>query len=224
MAPHRAKIVLADQQVLFRQSLAQVLTSGGHTVVCQVGDSDALDRCMIENEPEIVILDRYLPGVDGLAYTRMLNALQPQTQILILVAYEHEARALQSTAFLAGASGCMSKDLIAPAYLGAVQQLTENHLLFPPEVMRRAARQQQISAHETRLEELTKRELEILEMASEGMRNRAIASQLNISYHTTMKHMSNIISKLHVNNRTEASMLFLRSRNQLLPPGTKMKE
>jgi DNA-binding NarL/FixJ family response regulator len=224
MAPRRAKIVLADQQVLFRQSLAQVLASGGYTVVCQVGDSDALDRCMIENEPDIVILDRYLPGVDGLAYTRMLNALQPQTQILILVAYEHEARALQSTAFLAGASGCMSKDLIAPAYLGAVQQLTENHLLFPPEVMRRAARQQQVSAHETRLEDLTKRELEILEMVSEGMRNRAIASQLNISYHTTMKHMSNIISKLHVSNRTEASMLFLRSRNRLLPPGTEMKE
>jgi DNA-binding NarL/FixJ family response regulator len=224
MAPRRAKIVLADQQVLFRQSLAQVLTSGGHTIVCQVADSDALDRCMIENEPDIVILDRYLPGVDGLAYTRMLNALQPQTQILILVAYEHEARTLQSTTFLAGASGCMSKEETAPKYLGAVQQLIENQLLFPPEVMRRAARQQQVSAHETRLEDLTKRELEILEMASEGMRNRAIAAQLNISYHTTMKHMSNIISKLHVSNRTEASMLFLRSRNRLLPPGTELKE
>src|SRR4051812_15500794 len=177
MAPHRARIVLADHQILFRQSLAHVLTSGGHTVVCQVGDSDALDRCMIENEPDIVILDRYLPGVDGLAYTRMLNALQPQTQILILVAYEHEARTLQSTTFLAGASGCMSKEEAGSKYLGAVQQLTENQLLFPPEVMRRAARQQQVSAHETRLEDLTKRELEILEMASEGMRNRAIAAQ-----------------------------------------------
>jgi DNA-binding NarL/FixJ family response regulator len=224
MAPHRARIVLADQQVLFRQSLAQVLTSGGYAVVCQVGDSDALDRCMIENEPDIVMLDRYLPGVDGLAYTRMLNALQPQTQILLLVAYEHEARALQSTAFLAGASGCMSKELIAPAYLAAVHQLIENHLLFPSEVMRRAARQQQVSGQETRLQDLTKRELEILELAAEGLRNRAIAAQLNISYHTTMKHMSNIISKLHVSNRTEAGMLFLRSRNRLLPPSTGLEE
>src|SRR4029078_6838594 len=128
MAPHRARIVLADQQILFRQSLAHVLTSGGHTVICQVGDSDALDRCMIENESDIVILDRYLPGVDGLAYTRMLNALQPQTQILILVAYEEDARTLQGTAFLAGASGCMSKDRSAPEYLNAVQQLIGNHL------------------------------------------------------------------------------------------------
>src|SRR3954469_14386655 len=158
MAPHRARIVLADQQVLFRQSLAQVLTSGGHTVVCQVGDSDALDRCMIENEPDMVILDRYLPGVDGLAYTRMLNALQPQTQILILVAYEHEARALQSTAFLAGASGCMSKELIAPVYLAAVQQLMDDHMLFHSEVIRRAARPQPTSGPTAQLEELTKRE------------------------------------------------------------------
>jgi DNA-binding NarL/FixJ family response regulator len=61
-------------------------------------------------------------------------------------------------------------------------------------------------------------------MAAEGMRNRAIASQLNISYHTTMKHMSNIISKLRVSNRTEAGILFLRSHNRLLPPSTELKE
>ena len=118
----------------------------------------------------------------------------------------------------------MSKELIAPAYLAAVQQLIENQLLFPSEVMRRAARQQQVSGQETRLQDLTKRELEILELAAEGLRNRAIAAQLNISYHTTMKHMSNIISKLHVSNRTEASMLLLRSHNRLLPPGTELKE
>ena len=65
MAPRRARIALADQQVLFRQGLAQALIGGGHTVVCQVGDSDALDRYMIGNEIDIVILDRYLPGVDA---------------------------------------------------------------------------------------------------------------------------------------------------------------
>jgi two-component system nitrate/nitrite response regulator NarL len=220
MAPRRARIVLADQQVLFRQSLAQALASGGYTVVCQVGDSDALDRCMIENEPDIVILDRYLPGVDGLTYARMLNALQPQTHILILVAYEHEARALQSTAFLAGAAGCMSKELIAPAYLTAIQQLMDNQLLFHPEVMRRAARPQQASGPAARLQDLTRRELEILQLVAEGMGNREIAAQLNISYHTAMKHVSNVISKLRVGNRMEAGVLFLRARNTLLPPDT----
>ena len=219
MAPRRARIALADQQVLFRQGLAQALISGGHTVVCQVGDSDALDRYMIGNEIDIVILDRYLPGVDGLTYARMLNALQSQMQILILVAYEHEARALQTTAFLAGASGCMSKELIAPVYLAAVQQLMDDHMLFHSEVIRRAARPQPTSGPTAQLEELTKRELEILQMVSEGMGNREIARQLNISYHTVMKHVSNIISKLRVTTRMEAGLVFLRARQSLPPPG-----
>jgi DNA-binding NarL/FixJ family response regulator len=219
MAPRRARIALADQQVLFRQGLAQALIGGGHTVVCQVGDSDALDRYMIGNEIDIVILDRYLPGVDGLTYARMLNALQSQMQILILVAYEHEARALQTTAFLAGASGCMSKELIAPVYLAAVQQLMDDHMLFHSEVIRRAARPQPTSGPTAQLEELTKRELEILQMVSEGMGNREIARQLNISYHTVMKHVSNIISKLRVTTRMEAGLVFLRARQSLPPPG-----
>jgi DNA-binding NarL/FixJ family response regulator len=224
MSPRRARIVLADQQALFRQSLAQALASAGHAILGQVGDSDALDRCMIEHEPDIVILDRYLPGVDGLTYARMLNALQPHTHILMLVAYEQDARALQSTAFLAGASGCMSKEMIAPVYLSAVQQLMEGHLLFHPEVMRRAARPQQTSGPGLRLQELTKRELEILQMVAEGMGNREIARQLNISYHTTMKHVSNIISKLRVSNRMEAGVLLLRSGNALAMPSMELDE
>jgi len=149
----------------------------------------------------------------------MLNALQSQMQILILVAYEHEARALQTTAFLAGASGCMSKELIAPVYLAAVQQLMDDHMLFHSEVIRRAARPQPTSGPTAQLEELTKRELEILQMVSEGMGNREIARQLNISYHTVMKHVSNIISKLRVTTRMEAGLVFLRARQSLPPPG-----
>jgi NarL family two-component system response regulator LiaR len=61
-------------------------------------------------------------------------------------------------------------------------------------------------------------------MVAEGMRNRAIASHLYISYHTTMTHMGNIMSKLRVSNRTEAGMVFLRSRNRVLSPSAEMQE
>ena len=210
MAPRRARIALADQQVLFRQGLAQALIGGGHTVVCQVGDSDALDRYMIGNEIDIVILDRYLPGVDGLTYARMLNALQSQMQILILVAYEHEARALQGTAFIAGASGCLSKELEPSIYLTALRQLGEGHLLFHADVMRRAARPAKVSVPAARIRNLTKRELEILVLVAEGLGNREIAKRLDISYHTAMKHVSNIISKLQVSNRMEAGLVYIR--------------
>lgn len=106
MASRRARLVLADQQHLFRQSLAHHLRSAGHVIVGEADTLESLDRCMIDTEPEIILLDRYLPGGDVFEYVHMLNTLQPQTSILLLVAYEHEALELQGQAFLVGASGC----------------------------------------------------------------------------------------------------------------------
>ncbi|HWQ11921.1 MAG TPA: response regulator transcription factor [Roseiflexaceae bacterium] len=219
MAPRRAQIVVADHQTLFRQSLAYHLKNAGHEVA-EAEDGDTLDRAMIEGEPDLLILERYLPGVDSLAYVRMLNALQPQVQILLLVAYEDEARALQSTAFLAGASGCLSKDLTPSAYLTAVRRLLEGGVLFSAEVMRRAARPAAPSGPVARLRELTPRELEILQLLAEGLGNRDIAERLDISTHTAMKHVSNIIGKLKVSNRMEAGLLLIRHGASALLPDT----
>jgi DNA-binding NarL/FixJ family response regulator len=212
MTSRRARIVLADQQVLFRQNLSAHLVKGGYTIVCEVGDGAALDQCMIEAEPDVLIVDRYLPGVDALQYCQILNALQPQIQILLLVGYEHEASALQATAFLAGAAGCMSKDLEPAAYLAATHQLTQGYLLFHPNIMRRAARPSKDSGPAVRLQSLTNRELEILALVAEGLGNREIAERLAISYNTAMKHMSNILGKLQVSNRMAAGLVYLRYR------------
>lgn len=175
---------------------------------------------MIDGEPDLLILDRYLPGVDSLAYMRMLNALQPQRQVLLLVAYDHEARALQSASFLAGAAGCLSKDHPPAAYLAAVRRLVEGGVLFTADVMRRAARPAALSGPAARLQDLTPRELEILRLVAEGHGNREIAERLAISYHTTMKHVSNVIGKLRVSNRMEAGLLYLRYGASTLLPDT----
>jgi len=193
-------------------------------VVCEAADGAALDQCIIEDEPDIVILDRYLPGIDALEYCQILNALQPQIKVLILVAYEHEARALQSTAFLAGASGCLSKELEPPIYLTALRQLGEGHLLFHADVMRRAARPAKVSVPAARIRNLTKRELEILVLVAEGLGNREIAKRLDISYHTAMKHVSNIISKLQVSNRMEAGLVYIRHGRSGPLPGLRSED
>jgi DNA-binding NarL/FixJ family response regulator len=218
MAPRRARIVLADHQMLFRQSLAYHLGSAGHDIAAEAEDGSALDRAMIAAEPDLLILDRYLPGIDSLAYLQMLNALQPQLQVLLLVAYDHEARSLQIASFLAGASGCLSKDLQPAAYVTAVRRLLEGGVLYSADVMRRAARPPALSGPAARLVELTGRELEILRLVAEGLGNREIAERLGISYNTTMKHVSNIIGKLKVSNRMEAGLLYLRhGTSDLLP-------
>ena len=214
MTSRRARIVLADQQVLFRQNLSAHLMKGGYTIVCEVSDGVALDQCMIGAELDVLIIDRYLPQIDTLQYCQILNALQPQIQILLLVGYEHEASTLQATAFLAGAAGCLSKDLEPAAYLAAMHQLTQGHLLFNPNIMRRAARPPKVSGSAARLQTLTGRELDVLALVAEGLGNREIAERLAISYNTAMKHMSNILSKLQVSNRMEAGLVFLRYRSR----------
>jgi two-component system, NarL family, nitrate/nitrite response regulator NarL len=223
MAPRRARIVLADQQVLFRQSLSAHLAKGGYAVV-EASNGAELDQCMIEGEPDILIIDRYLPGVEALEYCQMQNALQPQLQILLLVAYEHEASTLQAAAFIAGAAGCLSKDLEPQAYLAAMRRLAEGDVLFHANVMRRAARPQIVSGPAARLPELTSRELEILELVAEGLGNRDIAERLAISYHTVMKHVSNIISKLKVNNRMEAGLTYIRYGQKGARPGLRHED
>jgi DNA-binding NarL/FixJ family response regulator len=92
-------------------------------------------------------------------------------------------------------------------------------VLFHAEVMRRAARPPMLSGSAAQLQGLTGREREILELVAEGMSNREIARQLDISYHTAMKHVSNIIGKLKVSNRMEAGLVLLRHNESamLLP-------
>jgi DNA-binding NarL/FixJ family response regulator len=209
MAPRHARIVLADHQVLFRQGLAHHLAGAGHEVVGEAEDGESLDQVMIDSEPDLLLLDRYLPGLQSLSYIHMLNALQPQVRVVVLAGYEHEARTLQITAFLAGADGCLSKDLGPGAYLAAVRRLLEGGVLFAAEVMRRAARPPAPTGPAAHLQELTRREREILSLVAEGLENREIANRLGISSHTVMKHVSNIITKLRVGNRMEAGLLLI---------------
>jgi DNA-binding NarL/FixJ family response regulator len=210
MAPRRARIVLADHQPLFRQSLAALLRGAGHEIAAEAGNGDELDRALIDAQPDVLIVERHLPGLESLSYIENLHALQPQILVLLLVAYETEARSLQSSSFLAGASGCLSKDQPAAAFIQGVRRLMDGSVLYEPDVMRRAARPPTLGGPLARLRGLTGREQEILALVSEGLGNREIAERLGISQHTTMKHVSNIISKLQVNNRMEAGLLYLK--------------
>lgn len=219
MAPRRARIVLADHQSLFRQSLASALRGAGHEIAAEAGNNDELDRALIDAQPNVLIIERHLPGPEVLTSIDVLHRLQPEIAVLLLVAYEDEARSLQLPSFVAGASGCLSKDQPAAVFVQGVRRLMEGSLLYEPDVMRRAARPQAVGGPLARLGALTTRELEVLALVAEGLGNREVAERLAISHHTTMKHVSNIISKLQVNNRMEAGLLYLKHGLGGIMPG-----
>jgi DNA-binding NarL/FixJ family response regulator len=212
------RIILADQQLIFRQGLAAILAEGGWTVAAQIGDLDALEQALQHQPPDILIIDRAIPRSDIFLYCRSITTMYSNMQVLILTPYEHESREMQVQALRAGAAGCLSKDHAADRYLDAMFVLADQRVLFSHAVIRLALATAEDAAehtppqlHNKALRGLTKRELEILKLVSQGLGNPDIAQALRIADNTVMKHMTHLMSKLGARNRTEAGFIYLHA-------------
>jgi DNA-binding NarL/FixJ family response regulator len=152
----------------------------------------------------------------------------PNLRILVLTGYESEARELQLGTLLAGAAGCLSKEHAAHTYLAAIQVLIQGQVIYQYATITSALRVNEtidsspsipsistvsapLPALNHGLDDLTAREIEILQLVAKGKGNPEIALILNITENTVMKHVSHIISKLNVRNRMEAGLVYLRS-------------
>jgi DNA-binding NarL/FixJ family response regulator len=218
-------LILADQQLLFRQSLAKALTEAGWSQITQVSHHSALEQAFLESATNILVIDRWLPEIDITLYCRSRMNTHPNLRILVLTGYESEARELQLNTLLAGAAGCLSKEHAAHTYLAAIQVLIQGQVIYQYATITSALRPYEsfdsspsISATSTPLptlnhglDDLTAREIEILQLVAKGKGNPEIALTLNITENTVMKHVSHIISKLNVRNRMEAGLVYLRS-------------
>jgi DNA-binding NarL/FixJ family response regulator len=217
MPSEPVRILLADQQILFRHSLALALAESGWPQIDQVGTAEALDHALETQHYHVLIIDRTLPHGDAIGYCQ---ALAKPLQILILTGYEQEAYELQMEAWQAGAAGCLSKEHPVEVYLEAVRALSADRVLFQHSLLRAAMEHSRNEPHQpvtgaqpngmTLLAKLTPRELEILRLISKSCPNHQIARELSIAENTVMKHVSNIISKLKVRNRGDAGMLYIR--------------
>jgi DNA-binding NarL/FixJ family response regulator len=218
-------LILADQQLLFRQSLAQALTEAGWSQITQVGHRGALEQAFLEYPTDILVIDRWLPEIDITLYCRSLMSAHPNLRILVLTGYESEARDLQLNTLLAGAAGCLSKEHPAHTYLAAIQVLIQGQVIYQYATIHSALRMNEsidsspsistvstiLPAFNNDLADLTAREIEILQLVAKGKGNPEIALILSITENTVMKHVSHIISKLNVRNRMEAGLVYLRS-------------
>lgn len=212
------RIVVADHQPIFRQGLAGILTEGGWTVAAQVNDRESLDQALDAHHPNIVILDRMVPGIDIYPYCLAVTSHYTDLQLLILTAYEQDVADMQVPALRAGAAGCLSKDHSPNVYLDAIYMLADQRVYFPHHVINRAL---SITDHipvatpppleHPTLTSLTPREREILQMVAAGLVNPEIAGRLSIAENTVMKHVSHIMAKLKARNRMEAGLIYLRA-------------
>ena len=205
MAYRCRRVLLADDHPLMLTSL-RMLLEPEHEVVGTVTDGQALLDAAERLRPDLVITDVEMPGLDGIAATRSLQASLPDMRVLILSVHTEPSRV--RAAFEAGAWGYLTKSSAPEEIALAVREVLADRFYVSPAVARAAvgpARHPE-SAPQAEGVALTPREEEILRLVAEGLSNRQIASRLGMAVTTVRTHLSSVYGKLQVKTRVELAL------------------
>jgi two-component system nitrate/nitrite response regulator NarL len=198
------RIFVVDDHSLFRDGVISLLEADGHQVVGQAGDGQSAVERIPELEPDLVLMDINMPGMDGVEALRLLKAEKPDIKVIMLTVSEDEDNLV--AAIRAGADGYLLKHLNARDFLEMVNGLERGEAAITRSMTTRLLKLITTVESGEPKPVLSERELEILRMVADGKSNHAIAEQLSISENTVKYHLKNILQKLGVSNRTEAAM------------------
>lgn len=206
----RIRILLADDHCLFREGLAGILTSQPDMEV--VGEAEDGIEAVVkadELQPDLILMDIQMPGLDGLEATKAILQARPSATIIILTVREDPERLFQ--AIKNGARGYLLKSIRSKEMVAALRGAVDGEAPIAPtmatymlEEFRRLSR---IAPDDDKndCERLTDREQSVLALAANGRSDKEIAAELSLSLHTVKSHMRSILGKLHVSNRREAA-------------------
>jgi len=195
------RILIADDHPIVREGLTAVLETQPDFVIVGAAASgtQAVERAA-ELQPDVILLDLALPELDGVAALRQIRAADPAAHVIIFTAFDTDERIL--AAVQAGAQGYLLKGAPREELFQAIRVVYSGGSLLQPVVAARLLRQ--FSGAAALPEQLTDRELEVLRQLAKGRQNKEIATELWISERTVKFHVSAILAKLAVGNRTEA--------------------
>jgi len=209
----KIRVLLADDHALVREGTKELLEREGDLeVVAEAADGKTAVQLAARQHPDVVVMDFAMPKLNGIEATKQIKAIDPSIAVLVLTAYDNEQYVF---AFLeAGAAGYLLKDVHIDELIKAIRAAHVGESVLHPAIARkvidRFSRPADKRGKENALDQLTKRELEVLRLAAKGMSNREIALELSISVRTVQTHLSNIFSKLGVGSRIEAVICGLR--------------
>ncbi len=208
------RLVIAEDETVVRTMLARLLAlEEDIEVVGAAPDGETALKVCRHQQPDVLLTDIGMPGMDGIALTAALKAERPDLAIVILTVFRDDARVFD--AIKAGALGYVLKDSPPEETVAAIRAAARGEgLMSPPiaaRVMAEFTRISQQRAEDMKVfSALTDREREVLKLVAEGMRNREIAEALFIAEKTVKNHLSHILEKLQANDRTEAAMFAAR--------------
>lgn len=207
----RITVLIVDDHAVVRQGVQAFLSAQPDLAVVGAAASgeDAL-RLVADVAPDVVLVDLVMPGLDGVETTRRLRQLSPRTQVLVLTSYDRDEHIFP--AIRAGALSYLLKEIGPEELADAIRRAARGEAVLHPRVAARVVQE----LHGTRKDQpnvftdLSERELEVLRLIADGRTNEAIAEQLIISEKTVKSHVSNILAKLHVADRTQAAVFAWR--------------
>jgi DNA-binding NarL/FixJ family response regulator len=210
IATRTARVLIADDQTLFRSGLARLLDVDDRVQV--VGEAvDGLDavKLALALKPDVVLMDIKMPNLDGIEATRRIVTENPEIKVLMLTTFEADNHVIQ--ALKAGARGYVLKDSLAGAIVTSVLAVVAGEQVMASAVANRVL--EMLTGATTPKEfydGLTAREVEVLKMLATGMANKQIAYKLKISEKTVRNHVSNMYEKLNIYDRAQAVLYAVR--------------
>jgi DNA-binding NarL/FixJ family response regulator len=214
-ADNAIRILIVDDHAVVRQGLRTFLELQDHSelpinVVGEAGNGKEAVELAQHTQPDIVLLDLVMPEMDGIQATRQILEGSPKSRIIILTSFGEEDKVLP--AIRAGAHGYLLKDIPPDELVHAIREAHLGKVQLHPEVAKKlilALAAKESSGSQT-ASDLTDRELEVLSLIADGLSNREIAEKIFISQKTVKTHVSSILSKLHLADRTQAAIYALK--------------
>jgi len=204
----RIRVLIVDDHAVVREGLRAFLQlQPDLEVVGEAADGAAGLTLARDLRPQVILMDLVMPKSDGVNTIRALRTALPETRVLVLSSFLDDAYVF--AALQAGASGYLLKDVQPDALAQAIRQVHQGLPALHPQV---AARLVHHAMEPAGLADFTVRERDVLKLVAEGFANKEIASRLHISEKTVKTHVSNILQKLGVQDRTQAAVIAVRRR------------
>lgn len=207
----KIRVVIADDQVISRSGLQTLLSAQDNLdVVGEARDGDEAVQLAASLQPDVILMDLRMPGVNGIEATRRIHRASPHIGILVLSVFDDDA--LVFPAMRAGARGYLLKDTEQDELLRAIQTVAQGGAIFSPGIAQKVlgylnAPPPNVSGDA--FDELSSREREILEFIARGKTNVEIAAQLNLSAKTVSNYISNVLLKVHATDRAKLMLMAL---------------
>ena len=205
----RIRLVLVDDHPVVREGLRTLLDEEADLeLVGEAKSTEEAVRLVVAKKADVVLMDLMMPGDDGIEGVRKVRAARPGTQVVVLTSFGDETRV--RAALEAGAISYLLKDVLKDELVRAIRGAASGQPTLDPVAQRYLLNRVRRSEQKSSIDTLTPRELSILERIGKGWNNQAIAKDLGLTHGTVKGHVSRVLDKLGVEDRTQAALLAVK--------------